>query len=101
MLLVSVIQFPKFFTPNGDGKNDTWIVKGANKDFYPNASINIFNRYGKLVAQEPIDSQGWDGMYQGKLLPSDDYWFNITLIPADTTKTTINKKGNFSLLRKQ
>ena len=101
MLLVSVIQFPKFFTPNGDGKNDTWIVKGANKDFYPNASINIFNRYGKLVAQEPIDSQGWDGMYQGKLLPSDDYWFNITLIPADATKPTINKKGNFSLLRKQ
>ena len=100
MLLVSVIQFPKFFTPNGDGKNDTWVVKGANKDFYPNASINIFNRYGKLVAQEPIDSQGWDGMYQGKVLPSDDYWFNITLIPADTTKPTINKKGNFSLLRK-
>ncbi|MGY8909134.1 MAG: T9SS type B sorting domain-containing protein, partial [Flavobacteriales bacterium] len=101
MLLVSVIQFPKFFTPNGDGKNDTWVVKGANKDFYPNASINIFNRYGKLVVQEPIDSQGWNGMYQGKLLPSDDYWFNITLIPADTTKPTINKKGNFSLLRKQ
>ncbi|AOW16631.1 hypothetical protein LPB03_03740 [Polaribacter vadi] len=61
----------------------------------------IFSRYGKLVAQEPIDSQGWNGMYQGKLLPSDDYWFNITLIPADTTKPTINKKGNFSLLRKQ
>ena len=100
MLLVSVIQFPKFFTPNGDGKNDTWVVKGANKDFYPNASINIFNRFGKLVAQEPIDSQGWNGMSQGKLLPSDDYWFNITLIPADTTKPTINKKGNFSLLRK-
>ncbi|WP_051605761.1 T9SS type B sorting domain-containing protein [Polaribacter sp. Hel_I_88] len=100
MLLVSVIQFPKFFTPNGDGRNDTWVVKGANKDFYPNASINIFNRYGTLVAQEQIDSEGWNGMYQGKLLPSDDYWFNITLIPADTTKPTINKKGNFSLLRK-
>ena len=99
-LLVSVIQFPKFFTPNGDGQNDTWVVKGANQTFYPNASINIFNRYGKLVAQVPIDSQGWDGTYNGTLLPSDDYWYNITLIPADTTKPTINKKGNFSLLRK-
>ena len=98
-LIVSVIQFPKFFTPNGDGDNDNWVVKGANKTFYPNSSINIFNRYGKLVAQIPIDGQGWDGTYGGKILSSDDYWYNITLIPADTTKPTISKKGNFSLLR--
>ncbi|MEZ7893705.1 MAG: T9SS type B sorting domain-containing protein, partial [Polaribacter sp.] len=96
-LQVSVLQFPKFFTPNGDGKNDTYRVKGANKTFYPNSSINIFNRYGKLVAQIPIDSQGWDGTYNGKKLSSDDYWYNITLIPADNTKQIINKTGNFSL----
>jgi gliding motility-associated-like protein len=47
-----------------------------------------------------MDSQGWNGMYQGKMLPSDDYWFNIQLIPADNTKPPINKKGNFSLLRR-
>jgi gliding motility-associated-like protein len=99
-LLVSVIQFPKFFTPNSDGENDYWVVKGANKTFYPNSSINIFNRYGKLVAQLEVDDQGWDGTYNGKTLYSDDYWFDITLIPADITKPTINKKGNFSLLRK-
>ena len=99
-LQVSVLQFPKFFTPNGDGRNDTYIVKGANKTFYPNSSINIFNRYGKLVAQIPIDGQGWDGTYNGKKLSSDDYWYNITLTPADNTKQIINKKGNFSLLRK-
>jgi len=98
-LQVSVLQFPKFFTPNGDGRNDTYRVKGANKTFYPNSSINIFNRYGKLVAQIPIDSQGWDGTYNGKKLSSDDYWYNITLIPADNTKQIINKTGNFSLLR--
>ena len=99
-LLVSVIQFPKFFTPNGDGNNDTWIVKGANKTFYPNASMNVFNRFGKLMAQIPIDGEGWNGLYQGKLLPSDDYWYSITLIPANPAKPTINKKGNFSMLRK-
>ncbi len=99
-LQVSVLQFPKFFTPNGDGKNDTYRVKGANKTFYPNSSINIFNRYGKLVAQIPIDSQGWNGTYNGKKLSSDDYWYNITLIPADNNKQIINKTGNFSLLRK-
>ena len=99
-LQVSVLQFPKFFTPNGDGKNDTYLVKGANKTFYPNSSINIFNRYGKLVAQIPIDGPGWNGTYNGKKLPSDDYWYNITLIPADNNKQIINKTGHFSLLRK-
>ena len=99
-LLISVIQFPKFFTPNSDGENDYWVVKGANKTFYPNSSINIFNRYGKIIAQLEVDEQGWDGTYNGKILPSDDYWYNVTLIPADNTKPTINKKGNFSLLRK-
>ena len=93
--------FPKFFSPNGDGRNDTYRVKGANKTFYPNSSINIFNRYGKLVAQIPIDSQGWNGIYNGKKLSSDDYWYNIKLIPADNTKQILNKIGNFSLLRKQ
>ncbi len=99
-LQISVIQFPKFFTPNGDGKNDTWVIKGANKTFYPNSSINIFNRFGKLVAQIPIDGNGWNGTYNGKLLSSDDYWFNVQLIPADTSKQPILKKGHFSLLRR-
>ncbi|WP_298778022.1 T9SS type B sorting domain-containing protein [uncultured Polaribacter sp.] len=99
-LLISVIQFPKFFTPNGDGVNDTWVVKGANQTFYPNSSINIFNRFGKIVAQVEIDGQGWDGTYKGKVLPSNDYWYNIVLTPLDTTKPTIYKKGHFSLLRK-
>ena len=99
-LQVSVLQFPKFFTPNGDGQNDTWVIKGANKTFYPNSKINIFNRFGKIVAQIAIDGQGWDGTYNGKKLSSDDYWFNITLIPADTSKPTVNKTGNFSLLRR-
>ena len=97
-LQISVIQFPKFFTPNGDGKNDTWKIKGANKIFYPNSSMNIFNRFGTLVAQIPIDSQGWDGTYNGKTLSSDDYWFSVQLIPTDTNKPPILKKGHFSLL---
>ena len=99
-LLISVIQFPKFFTPNGDNKNDTWVIKGANKTFYPNSNIRIFNRFGRLVAQIPIDGNGWNGTYNGKKLSSDDYWYTITFIPADVTKPTINKKGNFSLIRK-
>jgi gliding motility-associated-like protein len=97
-LLVSVVEFPKFFTPNNDGINDTWIVKGANSTFFPTSSIYIFNRYGKVVANIPIDSQGWNGSYGGNNLPSDDYWFAIKLV--DQQGITRERKGNFSLLRK-
>ncbi|WP_373942806.1 T9SS type B sorting domain-containing protein [Polaribacter sejongensis] len=100
-LVVSVIQFPKFFTPGGDAKNNTWAVKGVNTTLYQsNSTINIFNRYGTLVAQTTINSDGWDGTYNGKLLPSNDYWFSVQLIPIDTQKKPILKKGHFSLLRK-
>lgn len=99
-LEVSVIQYPKFFTPNGDGKNDYWLIKGASTTFYKTTNINIFNRFGKLLAQLPLNSTGWDGTFNGKTLPSDSYWYSIKLIPLDSTKPTINKKGNFSLLRK-
>jgi gliding motility-associated-like protein len=79
-LEVSVIEYPKFFTPNNDGINDTWAIKGANSTFYPTAQINIFNRFGKVVAQIEVDTPGWTGTYGGKTLPSDDYWFSIILV---------------------
>ena len=97
-LEVSVIEYPKFFTPNNDGINDTWAIKGANSTFYPNAQINIFNRFGKVVAQIEVDTPGWTGTYGGKTLPSDDYWFSIVLV--DRNGRTRNRKGNFSLLRR-
>ena len=78
------------------GQNDFWVIKGANKTFYPNASINIFNRFGKLVAQIPIDSQGWNGLYQGKLLSSDDYWFNANIYYKGEL---LNLQGHFALKR--
>ncbi len=95
---VSVLEFPKYFTPNGDGINDLWIVRGASTTFYPESSIHIFDRYGNPITEIAIDGQGWDGLYNGKLLPSNDYWFNIEL--TDRNGNQITRKGNFSLLRK-
>ncbi|PWK17738.1 T9SS type B sorting domain-containing protein [Xanthomarina spongicola] len=76
---VSVIGFPKFFTPNGDGFNDTWNVKGVSNVFQPNTMIRIFDRYGKLVKQLSPLGEGWDGTFNGELLPTSDYWFSATL----------------------
>ncbi|MFP5438772.1 MAG: T9SS type B sorting domain-containing protein [Bacteroidia bacterium] len=79
---VSVIDYPKFFTPNADGYNDYWNITGMTQARYPDAKIMIFDRYGKLLkqirpAQGAIDTSGWDGTYNGHPLPSDDYWFSI------------------------
>ncbi|CAL2087197.1 T9SS type B sorting domain-containing protein [Tenacibaculum sp. 190524A02b] len=98
MLEVAIVQFQKFFTPNGDGVYDTWKIKGANATFFPSSEISIFNRYGKLVAKIPIESEGWDGTFNGKVLPSNDYWFNVQL--TDRKGRKFEHQGHFSLLRK-
>ena len=77
--IVSVIGFPKFFTPNNDGVNDFWQVFGVSSLFQPNTKIKIFDRFGKLLKQISPIGQGWDGTFNGEILPSDDYWFAVTL----------------------
>lgn len=96
---VALVQFPKYFTPNDDGYNDTWIIKGINNNFFPKSELMVFDRFGKLLFKQPVDQNlGWDGTYNGTVLPSSDYWFKI-LLTDKNGKTYINS-GNFSLLRK-
>ncbi|WP_164975206.1 T9SS type B sorting domain-containing protein [Lutibacter sp. HS1-25] len=95
---VSVIGFPKFFTPNNDGFNDTWHIDGVNAQFYPTATIYIFDRFGKLLTQLNASSNGWDGNYNGESLPPTDYWFSAQLI--DNDGNIREKKSHFSLIRK-
>ncbi|RBN50862.1 T9SS type B sorting domain-containing protein [Flavobacterium psychrolimnae] len=90
---IAVIGIPKFFTPNGDGQNDYWNVKGVNANFNANSTIYIYDRYGKLLKQITTSSQGWDGTFTGQPLPSDDYWFTIKLEDGREAK------GHFSLKR--
>lgn len=70
-----VVGYPKFFTPNGDTFNDTWQVKGIEQ--LTNPSVFIFDRYGKLLKQLGENSIGWDGTFNGRELPSSDYWFRL------------------------
>jgi len=77
--LVSVIGFPKFFTPNDDTKNDYWQVFGINNQFQSNSNILIFDRHGKLLKELDPLSRGWDGIYNGAKLPTSDYWFKVKL----------------------
>ena len=75
VLQVTALNFPKFFTPNADGYNDFWNVDGLLSS--QEGTVSIFDRYGKLVKQISATGAGWDGIYNGKALPSTDYWFLI------------------------
>jgi gliding motility-associated-like protein len=73
---ITVVGFPKYFTPNGDGVNDQWHIKGVS--MLSNAVVHVYDRYGKLLKQLEADHPGWDGTFNGRLLPSSDYWFKLT-----------------------
>jgi gliding motility-associated-like protein len=88
---VTLIDYPKFFTPNSDGHNDVWQIKSLNK--FPNSKISIFDRYGKLLTELSEKDFGWDGFYNGKKMPSDDYWFKANL------NSKIIFSGHFTLKR--
>ena len=93
---VLVIDYPRFFTPNGDGYNDTWQIIGI--DTRPLSTIYIFDRYGKLLKQLSPLSEGWDGTFNGKPLPATDYWFSVNYEEpgTDIIKTF---RAHFSLKR--
>lgn len=74
---IAVLGFPKFFTPNGDGIRDFWTI--PNLSLFPNASVSIFDRYGKLLHQFGANDPGWDGSHNGRPTPSSDYWFTLDL----------------------
>ena len=89
---IVVISYPDFFTPNGDGINDSWSVKGGNN--ITTAEIAIYDRFGKLITILNAGNPFWEGISNGKLLPATDYWF-----VAKINDTFPEIKGHFSLKR--
>jgi gliding motility-associated-like protein len=92
-ILAYVIGFPNFFTPNNDGYHDYWQVAGQDRNNKQLARVEIFNRFGKILYALDLDSNGWDGTYNGKQMPSSDYWFKATF------KNGMIYRGHFSLKR--
>jgi gliding motility-associated-like protein len=93
--VVMVIDYPLFFTPNNDGDNDTWQISGIN----PDATIHIFDRYGKLLKQLSPTSPGWDGTLNGYPLPSSDYWFTVSYKDSMDDNTMKQFRAHFTLKR--
>lgn len=90
---VAILGIPNYFTPNQDGNNDTWNLKGVNNVFNAKTTVLIYDRYGKLIKQINPTGEGWDGTYVGQQMPATDYWYSIQLEDGRVFK------GHFALKR--
>ncbi len=92
---IAGIAIPNIFSPNGDGKNDTfYILHICDLDPF---EMHIYNRWGELVFESPDIHKGWDGRYKGNPEPEEVYWLWLSLTLPD--KKTIYRSGTVTLVR--
>ena len=85
-------EMPNFFTPDGDNLNDYWYPE--NREYFPFIDVIIYDRYGRVVAR--LDQvKKWDGTYEGKPLPTGDYWYVVNANDNEKQKFV----GHFTLYR--
>lgn len=85
---------PNAFSPNGDGKNDRFYIRG---EFITEIKLSVYNRWGVLVYYSEDKDEGWDGSYKGDQSSPDVYGYQVEFLCADGKR--FFKKGNVSLFR--
>jgi len=85
------LVIPKFITPNNDGYNDSFQLKGV--EFFEFSEIRIFDRYGKILKIDTGENFIWNGKLKEVDLPADDYWYLIKISGFE------DQTGHFSLVR--
>jgi len=88
------IEIPNFFTPDGDGLNDRWLPQ--NIEGWPEILIIIYDRYGRVVEDDVVNRNGWDGLYNKNELPTGDYWYVLKLNGENDDREFV---GHFTLYR--
>ena len=91
---INILDYPKFFTPNGDGYNDFWNILCLENQ---TAIVSIFNRHGKLLRTIKTTNPGWNGTYKGSVMPANDYWFLVTYFDENGIEKQF--RSHFSLRR--
>jgi gliding motility-associated-like protein len=89
-----LFDVPTAFSPNGDGINDVWEIKGFGVSKY---DMKVFNRWGQLMFHSTSQKQGWDGRFNGAIQPMDAYAYVLYIEFSDGVSA--NKTGNVTLLR--
>ena len=89
------IKLPNGFTPNGDGFNDLYVIKGIQG--FPDSQLDIFNRWGNLVYSKKGYTNDWNGLSNdGNELPDGTYFIVVDL----NAEGKENVKGSIDLRRK-
>jgi len=86
---ISIFGYDHFFTPNGDGINDTWTVHGIASNYV----VQIYSRYGKLYTVLDPKNDEWNGKFENVDLPAGEYWFSLI------QNGEVGLTGHFSLIR--
>ena len=88
------IEVPDFFSPDGDGMNETWAP--VNQEAFPEILTLIFDRYGREIYRMELEDDPWDGLYKNNESPTGDYWYVIKLRGENDKRQFV---GHFTLYR--
>ncbi|TDO19618.1 DUF7507 domain-containing protein [Pedobacter duraquae] len=88
------VYIPNTFTPNGDGRNDFFLIYG---NTIASMTLRVYNQWGQFIFESRRPELGWDGTYKGQLQPNGVYVYYVDVVFQDGTKTL--KKGSITLLR--
>lgn len=70
------VFIPTIFSPNGDGLNDVWFIVGS---CIQKISTTVYNQWGQTVFQSCDQLIGWDGTFNGALVPLDQYTYQVVV----------------------
>lgn len=85
---------PTGFTPNGDGENDVFIIRGGP---FKTVDFKVYSNWGELVFSSTDQNVGWDGTYKGTPSPVGVYTW--TFVVEMGNGQIIKKSGDVTLLR--
>jgi len=88
------VFIPSAFSPNGDGRNDTW---GVRSEVVEEISVSVYNRWGELVFESDRIEVTWDGFYKDAPAVADVYGYYVKV--RCTGGEVLERKGNLTLIR--
>lgn len=90
-----ILQISNTITPNGDGRNDKWVVRNLQIFGGKMTNAKIFDRYQTLLFEQNTNTQiVWDGTLAGRAIPTASYWYVITLPNGKTYSGWLLVKNN-------